>query len=110
MNYHDYKNCINACLQCVAISSHCASMDLTEKDLAMMSRCIQLDMECTAICEATAKILSLGSESAKAICKLCADICKQCADECSKHNTEHCKECAEACRKCMVECDKISKM
>jgi len=107
MNYHNYKTCIDACLQSVAISQHCASMDLKEKDLKMMSACVQLNMECTAICEATAKLLSLGSESTKEICQICADICQECADECSKHTNEHCKECAEACRHCAAECNKI---
>lgn len=104
MNYLDYKNCIDACLQCGGICNHCASMDLQEKDSAMMSRCVQLDMECAAICLATAQLMSLGSDFAKDICKLCADICKKCGDECEKHDHEHCKECAEACRKCEQAC------
>jgi hypothetical protein len=107
MNYHNYKSCIDACLQCVAISSHCASMDLKEKDVAMMGRCVQLNMECHAICGATATLLSLGSENAKDMCKLCADCCTRCANECAKHATEHCKECAEACRKCILECNQV---
>ena len=104
MNYHDYNSCIDACLQFAAICNHCASMDLQEKDVAMMSRCAQLDMECAAICTAAAQMMSLGSDSAKDICKLCADICKKCGDECEKHDNEHCKECADACKKCEQAC------
>ena len=40
----------------------------------MMAKCIQLDMECAAICYAAAQLMSLGSEKAKDICRICADI------------------------------------
>ena len=74
----------------------------------MMANCIQLDMECAAICYAAAQLMSLGSEKAKAICSICADICYQCAEECGKHNTEHCQECAGACKQCAEECRKMA--
>lgn len=102
--YHTYKNCIDTCLKCVAICNHRASACLQEEDVKMMARCIQLDMECAAICYASAQLMSLGSEKAKDICRLCADICEACATECSRHETEHCKECAEACKQCADEC------
>ena len=59
--YHQYKNCIEACLRCAAICNHCASSCTKEPDVQMMSRCIQLDMECAAICYAAAQLMSLGS-------------------------------------------------
>ena len=68
MNYHNYKSCVNASLNCLAISSHCSSMDLLEKDVAMMSRYIQLNIERSAVCDAAAKLMSVGSELAKDIC------------------------------------------
>jgi hypothetical protein len=104
MNYKYYKNCIDACQQCVALCNYCSSMDLKEKDVAMMSRCIQLNMECAAICTAAIQFMSLGSEHSKELCRLCAQICKDCADECAKHDNDHCKECAEACRVCEKVC------
>jgi hypothetical protein len=70
----------------------------------MMGKCIQLDMECAAICYASAQLMSLGSEKSKDICEICADICEACAEECSKMETEHCKECAEACKECARTC------
>lgn len=73
----------------------------------MMAKCIQLDMECSALCYAAAQLMSLGSDKAKDICKLCAEVCQKCADECGKHEHEHCKECAEACRECAAECAKM---
>ena len=82
-----------------------------EEDVKMMARCIQLDMECAAICYASAQLMSLGSDKAKEICRICADICEACAAECEKHaqhGMDHCRECAEACRKCAEECRKMA--
>lgn len=70
----------------------------------MMARCIQLDMECAAICYAAAQLMSLGSESAKGICQICADICEECGNECGQHQTDHCQQCAVVCKKCAEEC------
>jgi len=73
----------------------------------MMAKCIQLDMECAAICYAAAQLMSLGSGRAKEICFICAQACDDCAAECGKHENEHCKECAEACKNCAEECRKM---
>jgi hypothetical protein len=105
MNYHSNKDCIDACLQCAAVCHHCATEDLKENH--GMARCVQLNMECAAICTAAAQLMSLGSEQALAICKLCAEICRKCAGECGKHNMQHCRECAEACKKCAELCSKL---
>lgn len=74
----------------------------------MMARCIQLDMECAAICYAAAQLMSMGSSEAAAVCAICADICDACASECAKHDTEHCRECAETCRKCAEACRQMN--
>lgn len=74
----------------------------------MMAGCIQLDMECAAICYAAAQLMSLGSEKAKDLCRLCADICSECAAECGKHQTNHCQQCAEACRICADTCGSMA--
>jgi hypothetical protein len=102
--YFSYKACIDACLHCAAICDHCALSCTTEKDIHMMARCIQLDMECSAICYAAAKLMSLDSEKAMAICDLCADICEACANECGLHDNDHCRQCKEACLACAKEC------
>ena len=95
---------MEACLQCVAACNHCASSCLKEKDVKMMVSCIQLDMECAAVCYNAAQLMSLGSTRADALCRLCAEICADCAGECSKHDNDHCRECANACHKCAEEC------
>ena len=76
--YHQYKSCIDACLQCAAL------------------------------CYAAAQLMSMGNEQVKEICRICAALCEACGAECGKHKTEHCQECAEACRKCAEECNKMA--
>jgi hypothetical protein len=104
MNYHDYKDCIGACLKCAAICNHCSSSSLQEKDVTMMARCIQIDIECAAICYAAAQLMSVGSSKSHEVCRLCVQLCRECSDECENHDNEHCRECAKACRNCAEEC------
>jgi hypothetical protein len=96
MGYHENKKVIDACLKCAALCNHCAAF-----------KCIQHDMECAALCYATAQLLSLESKHAAAIAKLCAALCEECATECGKHENEHCKECASACKECSIACMSI---
>lgn len=70
----------------------------------MMSRCIQLGMECASICYASAELMSLGSSKAKDLCRICADICEACGEECGKHQAEHCRQCASKCLACAKAC------
>ena len=102
--YHQYKATIDACLRCAAICNHCASSCTQEEDVKMMAMCIQLDMECAAICTATAQLLSMGSSKAKEIAMVCAQFCDDCAAECGKHENEHCRECADVCHNCANQC------
>lgn len=103
-NYHDYKTCIEMCLKCAAICNHCASSCTQEDDVKMMSRCIQLDMECAAACYAAAQLMSLGSDHAREMCRICAELCEKCGAECANHQNEHCQECAKTCKECAAEC------
>jgi hypothetical protein len=73
----------------------------------MLSRCIQLDLECAEACYASARLMGLNGEHASAFCITCAEICDACAEECEKHaehGMDHCRRCAEECRKCAEEC------
>jgi len=70
----------------------------------MMTRCIQLDMECATTCYNAAQLMSLGSSRAEDFCRICAELCEECAEECQKHDNPHCRECAAACRSCAEEC------
>ena len=105
------ESCIAACTKCAVECKHCANECLNEQDIKMLAHCIRLDNDCAAICLLAIEAMADGSEFAKKICDLCAEICNACAVECEKHShMDHCKKCAEACRKCAVECSNMSKI
>jgi hypothetical protein len=74
----------------------------------MMARCIQLDMECAAICYSAAQLMALGSERALEVCRICADLCEACSEECRRHPMDHCQECGKVCTQCADECRKMA--
>lgn len=100
--------CIQACDACAAACDHCAASCLQEHDVRAMARCIALDMDCADICRLASAFMARGSESAAAICRLCADICDACGRECGKHAMDHCRECAEACMRCAEACRRMA--
>jgi hypothetical protein len=106
--YHEYQNCIDACLQCAAICNHCAASCTQEQEVKMMAHCIELDMQCATLCYASAQLMSMGSSKAKDLCRICAEVCRECGEECGKHQTGHCRECAEACMRCAEECMRMA--
>lgn len=106
---HDkFKSCIEACYACAAACDHCAAACLQEQDVEAMARCIALDMDCAQICRLAAAYMARGSEFAKAVCQLCAEVCQACGDECAKHQMAHCQECAQACYRCAEECRQMA--
>ncbi len=108
MSHDKYRACIEACYACAASCDHCSTACLQEDHVKMMARCIQLDIDCAAMCRLAAAAMARGSELAPQICALCAEICEACADECGKHEHDHCQECASACRRCADECRKMA--
>ena len=104
MSYETDSSCIEACNACAVACNQCAAACLSEDDVKMMVRCITLDMDCAAICQLSAAAIARGSEHAKEICRLCANICEACAQECEKHKSLHCQSCAKACRVCAIAC------
>jgi hypothetical protein len=108
MSHLKFQSCITACYECAVACTHCESACLDEQDVKMCVTCIKLDHDCAAICFLAVEAMASGSQFAKQICKLCAEICTACANECEKHaHLEHCKACAVACRKCAEECSKM---
>jgi len=108
--HQTHQACVQACNACADACDHCASACLQEPDVKMMARCIALDMDCAAICRLAAGFMARGSDSAKALCAICADICDRCGEECGKHQHDHCQQCAEACRRCAEECRRMASM
>jgi len=99
-----YAACIEACNACAITCNHCASACLQEDNVKMMARCIALDMDCAALCQLTAAAMARGSDNARAICALCAEVCQRCGDECAQHQHDHCQACARACHACAQAC------
>jgi hypothetical protein len=111
MPYQQYKDCIEACAACAVACDNCVTSCLGEASIEYLKRCIQLDMECAAICRSAAVMMSLGSTYSSEILEICADICRACADECEKHaamGMEHCRICANACRECAAACEEMA--
>ena len=104
MAHEQFKSCIDACNDCALACDHCAAACLKEADPAKMARCIELDIDCAAICRLAVGYMARGSELAADICDVCATVCDACAQECARRPAEHCQECAKACRRCAQEC------
>jgi hypothetical protein len=101
------KELVSTLYDCVAACDHCAAACLNEEDVAMLVKCIKLDMDCADICRMTASCLSRGSELGESLLRECAETCTACAEECeihAQHGMEHCRICAEACRRCAEAC------
>ena len=83
MPHEQFKSCIDACFACAEACDHCAASCLQEKDVKAMARCIALDIDCAEICRLAAGYMSRGSECARDLCALCAQVCETCGEECA---------------------------
>lgn len=104
MPHQQHQSCIDACNACALACDHCAMSCFHEQNVGAIARCIQLDIDCAAICRLAVSYMGRGSELAGLVCNTCAEVCEACAEECDKHPMEHCKACAQACRRCAQEC------
>ena len=104
----DFQTCIEACYACAAACDHCSTACLQEDDVKMMARCIALNMDCAQICRTAAAFMARGSDKARDLCRLCADVSTACGDECGKHDMEHCQACVRACRACADACRRMA--
>jgi hypothetical protein len=102
--------CMEACAACALACNACADGCLMEREIAAFRRCIQLDLDCAAICGAMASLLARGSDFDpriwRAQLEACARVCAACDAECLRHadHHPHCRVCAEACRVCAERC------
>ncbi len=73
-----------------------------------MTQCIRLCLDCSDICEATARlaIRRTGDDTGVLIelLELCARMCDACAAECERHDHDHCRLCAQICRETASDC------
>jgi len=108
MNYQGNEDCIAVCLGCASFCNHTALWCIDVESHRMdMKKCIELTLECAALCAATAQLISMGSERAKELCRLCAEACDNCASQCDKFNSEELCACTDLCRKCASACRSI---
>ncbi|MEJ6981281.1 four-helix bundle copper-binding protein [Pedobacter sp. P351] len=104
MKNQNHQDLIQKLLNCALTCENCATSCLQEEDVAMMAKCIRLDIDGSDICFQAARLLQRESQIALQFLLLCEEVCRMCADECSKHDAEHCRRCAEACRVCAEAC------
>jgi hypothetical protein len=99
-----HANLIQELVNCALACEACASACLAEEDVTMMTRCIELDRDCSDVCSLAARLVLRESEVASHYLKAVEEICELCAEECNKHEHAHCKACAEACQSCAEAC------
>ena len=94
--------CADAAQACVS----CADACLAEEDVTALRVCIGLDLDCSDVCGAVARVLSRQTRYdailVQRLLDACVRACDSCAEECARHAShhEHCRICAEACRAC----------
>lgn len=106
MNIERIQGCINAAISCADICNQLIDTCLKEKDTSFEGA-ITLARECTEVCYASARLLSIRGEHASLFCHSCAEICETFALELEKHTVDNryltqsilaCRNCAEECR------------
>jgi hypothetical protein len=103
-------DCIEACFDCAQTCISCADACLGEAQVSSLIRCIRLNQDCAAICQATGSVLSRLTETEWTLVRrqleACMEACRLCGEECSQHamHMEHCRVCAEACQRCESAC------
>ncbi|HKB91286.1 MAG TPA: four-helix bundle copper-binding protein [Opitutaceae bacterium] len=108
----DYSSALEALSACEQVCSDCADACLGETaHLAILRRCIRINLDCAEVCATTARLLSRHTETASAIVHAqlhaCVLACQICGDECEMHADIHnyCRICAETCRLCQKRCN-----
>jgi hypothetical protein len=108
------SRCVDACFACVETCTACADACLSEKDLARLTACIRLNLDCASVCAATGSIMSRTNKVGhrqllEAELTTCIAFCRACATECERHADmhKHCAVCAKACTECAEACTEM---
>jgi hypothetical protein len=113
LDLDDVAAAIDACLTCVQTCTSRADFDLAEKEVAAMSRCAALCVECADVCGLVARSLSRAASWDHVVIHrllgACARTCTNSAEECARHaeHHRHCAICATACRACARACNDL---
>jgi hypothetical protein len=102
--------CIEECYDCAQACTACADACLGEKDVAKLTQCIRLNLDCADVCVVTGAVASrrtgANEEVIAQLLTACETACRLCGEECERHAGmhAHCRVCAEACRRCERAC------
>lgn len=89
----------------------CADACLEEKSPGDLRVCIQRNLDCAAVCRATAGMLLRRTQGSNVVLHsqlhACVAACQACRDECALHARlhRHCTVCADICRECQEVCN-----
>ena len=75
-----------------------------KRNVEEMAKCIQLDMECAALCGASSQLMCLAANMPMLFVNSVQTFARPGAQECNKHKVDHCKRCASICISCAEEC------
>ncbi|NPU13481.1 four-helix bundle copper-binding protein [Bradyrhizobium sp. 83002] len=107
--------CIEECYSCAQTCTSCADACLAEDNVAELTQCIRLNLDCADVCTITGRMATrrTGSdqEMIRRMLDACAAACRFCAEECEKHARmhAHCRICAESCRRCLSACEEAGR-
>jgi hypothetical protein len=109
-NLKPTERAADASFLCVQTCLSCADACLAEPNVAMLTQCIRLNLDCAEVGHATGALLLRfgreGPQPLQAQLAACIEACRVCAEECRRHaHHEHCGICAEACEACHDACE-----
>jgi hypothetical protein len=101
-----YKNCIEACFDCVKACDRCACEGCkTSKECTSVHDYVTA---CADVCNLVGRLTAKGL-CCSALYALCAEYCDDCAKHCERVNHEYAKACAIAAKKCAEVCRECHK-
>ncbi len=107
----DFTETSDALVLCAQVCYLCADACLAEKSPEHLRRCIQMNLDCGAICGVTASLLlrrtEMTASARQAQLHACVVACQACAEECRSHASahQHCAICMQTCLDCQEKCN-----
>jgi hypothetical protein len=96
---HGIEQCLNCHAICLAAAmTECLEMGGDH----VRPQHFRLMMDCVAICQLAADLMTHKSQFHRQTCALCAEICEVCARDCEALTGM--EECVAACRSCAQAC------
>lgn len=108
-----FAETIETLIDCSNTCTLCADACLLEPDMASLSHCIRLNLDCADICTATSRVIArlpeMDAPMMRPLLEACRAACEACGQECASHasHMEHCRVCSEQCRRCAAACQEL---